>query len=393
MGARQDKTRRALGKRHVAEALFLVLSCLSGAGAMVMASPAAPQFAGAPLKAGGATAKAPPVMTFRFVAFGDYQGGSSSVDGSDVILTNLKKEAGLPAPSFYLNTGDIQTLKLFGGKFPHGMLYPARGNNDSNAFWASVSKCPTNWNYCSFPYLNSHFVLLYSGDNKDGPEAPKVQFPLKSAKPNCLEPIHQTDWFFCDLQKASNNPDVENIFVVVHVPPLAYGGYNSNEHELNVLGPIFNAHPKLRAVLSGHNHFYQRLLKKGVNYLVIGGAGARLSDPSTPPPAEVKEQARKFHFAIFDVDGSKVTLSAIGYDKQAGFSPIETVELSCKSDDKRKVPCKPPLGLRTDTCLGGRWVTGTCVPPKCPLGYKCCEPDLEDPSHCLKCVKRTQPCP
>jgi hypothetical protein len=387
MGARQ-----AMGNRHVAEALVLVMACLSLAGAKVMAFPAAPPSAGAPMTASCATVKAPPVKSFRFVAFGDYQGEDP------VILNNLKKEAGLPAPSFYLNTGDIATLGLFGGKFPYGKLYPARGNNDDLAFWETVYPLakPAK-NYYSFTYLNSHFVFLYSGTGATADI--KKLFPAKSPKPNCLKPISQTDWFSCDLQQASKDPAVENIFVVLHVPPLTYAvppGYGPNPDELKVLGPIFNEHPKLRAVMSGHNHFYQRLLRNGINYLVIGGAGAPLYTPSQLQPAEVKKQAKKYHFAIFDVDGSKVTLSAIGYDNQI-FAPIETVELSCKSCDKRKVPCKPPLGYRTDTCVGGRWVAGNCepkgVPTKCTSGYRCCEPVTIKPEFCYKCVKATQACP
>lgn len=285
---------------------------------------ARPTTADATIQEGASTKQDPPpslapVKTFRFVAFGDYQGGNEK------ILMNLKTQTGEPKPSFYLNTGDIQqwpTKKTFEHGFPYGKLYPARGNNDGTEFWNTINPFPkSKLNRYSFDYLNSHFVVLYSYD----------ALPLKSKKPNCLKPSSQTDWLDCDLKKASSDPNIKNIFVVLHEPPLTYGGpgtHPGNSTELSVFGPIFKEHAKIKAVLSGHNHFYQRLKQNGINYLVIGGAGAPLYSLMDKPPSSVKKQAAKYHFAIFDVSGNKVTMKVIGYDSTTDkFNPIETTQL------------------------------------------------------------------
>jgi hypothetical protein len=282
----------------------------------------APMSADATIKEGESAKQDPsltPVKSFRFVAFGDYQGGNEK------ILMNLKAQTGKPTPSFYLNTGDIQkwpTNKTFANGFPYGKLYPARGNNDGTEFWKSINPCPkSKLNRCSFSYLNSHFVILDSSD----------KIPLRSEKPNCLKPSNQTDWLDCDLKKASKDTSIKNIFVVLHEPPLTYGGpgaHPGNSTELSVFEPIFKENAKIKAVLSGHNHFYQRLKQNGINYFVIGGAGAPLYPLTDKPPSSVQKQAKKYHYAIFDVSGSKVTVKVIGYDdKTDKFAPIESAEL------------------------------------------------------------------
>jgi hypothetical protein len=63
-------------------------------------------------------------------------------------------------------------------------------------------------------------------------------------------------------------------------------------------------------------------------YFVIGGAGAPLYPLTDKPPSSVQKQAKKYHYAIFDVSGSKVTVKVIGYDdKTDKFAPIESAEL------------------------------------------------------------------
>lgn len=307
---------------------------------------------------------------FKFIAFGDYQGGGSQQGGSDVVLQNIVPKIG-EKPKFYINTGDIADLAYI--NYLKGvLLYPAKGNNDDN-IWASIYPLPKPIkDYYAFNYGNTHFAMLYSGthDNPNDDANTQKQFPVKSANPNCRNPANQTDWFYCDLESVRNKNTIQNIFVVLHKPPLSFGGYGSNPIESQVLTPIFKTHPKLRAVLSGHNHFYQRLLKDDINYLVIGGAGAPLYDPDPNFHTEVKKQAKQFHYVVFDVDGSKVSFSTLGYniDKKV-FSSIDKGDLSCKQGETQNQYCnvngRP--GFRILTCANGKWMpVGPCI-PKFPI--------------------------
>jgi hypothetical protein len=156
----------------------------------------------------------------------------------------------------------------------------------------------------------------------------------------------------------------------MHKPPLTYDGpYPKNDKALAVLGPIFEKQPKLRAVLSGHNHFYQRMRRNGVNYMVIGGGGAGLYSFAGDSSDEVKKRASLHHFAVFDVDGSQVNLKVIGYDNTLHkfiSLPLDVVSLSCKSGQMLKMPC--PFGIRIDACVNGSWVPGKCLKIPCPAG-------------------------
>jgi hypothetical protein len=283
----------------------------------------------------------PPVFLFpkkfRFVAFGDYQGGT------DVILKNL--ETSPVKPDFYVNTGDIATDQFNGfdrtNKLLYGKkLYPAKGNND-DGIWGNIYPLTgQSKDYYSFRYGNTHFVMLYSGAG----DSPATQFPPKSPNPNCQTPANQTDWLDCELEKVRNDAAIDNIIVVLHAPPLTFGGnhpssHNNPDSEYQRLVPILKTHPKLRAVLSGHNHFYQRLIKDNIHFFVIGGAGASLVPIPVSSP-EIQNQASQYHFAIFDIDGSKVTVSVVGYiAKMQGFKTIETLDLGCITG-VRKILCQ-----------------------------------------------------
>ena len=185
-----------------------------------------------------------PIKKFRFVAFGDYQGGLSAypADGTDAIMKNLDKQAGLPVPSFYVNTGDIATFAAF-NTFPHGKnsLYPARGNNDSDSFWSSTYPltAPVKNKY-SVTLNNSRFIFLDTT-----PSNWETLFPPKSKTLNCkVPPTTQTDWLACELKQANDSAAIDNIFVVMHKPPVTYDGpYPKNDKALAVLGPILRSSP------------------------------------------------------------------------------------------------------------------------------------------------------
>lgn len=302
---------------------------------------------------------------FQFIAFGDYQGGQKKPGGSDIVLQNIVPKIG-EKPKFYINTGDIAD-PVYINYLKGVLLYPARGNNDSDTFWESIYPLPKPIkNYYSFNYGNTHFVMLNSS----------IEFTPKNPNPNCriIEALNnQTDWVYCDLENIKNNSTISNIFVVLHAPPLTFGGagaYSSRSDELSNLVPIFKKHPKLRAVLSGHNHFYQRLLKDDINYLVIGGAGAPLYNPDPSFHAEVKKQAKQFHYVVFDVDGSKVSFSTLGYDTDKKvFSSIDKGDLSCKQGETQNQYCNANgrPGFRILTCANGKWMpVGPCI-PKFPI--------------------------
>ena len=285
---------------------------------------------------------------FRFVAFGDYQCGEPG------LLQKLLSQTGPALPHFFVSTGDMIDSysgcnwdSFFGSAnfLSQGALYPALGNNDPIPDWLDLFAFPGSVSasrpYYAFTYSNTRFLFLYSGP-ADTLAAGQKLFPPRSANVDCAQPATQTDWVSCELRAAGQSAAIRNVVVVLHMPPYTYpqpggGTHLSNQDEQQNLVPLLESAPKVRLVLAGHNHFYQRILKsypiphKGkVHYLVIGGGGASLYNPTTSPASfpEIKKQQRDFHFVSVEVSGTTLSIQVKAYRSVTQqFSVIETFQL------------------------------------------------------------------
>ena len=66
-------------------------------------------------------------------------------------------------------------------------------------------------------------------------------------------------------------------------------------------------------VLSGHYHHYERLIKKGITYIVSGGGSSTLYVQGDSLP-ESNVYARKSHFVILEIFSDQINLNAISSD-------------------------------------------------------------------------------
>jgi predicted phosphodiesterase len=90
----------------------------------------------------------------------------------------------------------------------------------------------------------------------------------------------QANWFDAELEKASDNSQIKQIFVAMHHPPFSTGEAGCDPQ----LGPFFearvNKYPKIKIIFAGHCHLYQRFEvkteEKKINYIVSGGGGGVL---------------------------------------------------------------------------------------------------------------------
>lgn len=92
-----------------------------------------------------------------------------------------------------------------------------------------------------------------------------------------------------------------------------------------------NPHQTVDLAFSGHNHFYERSLWDGVNYIVTGGGGAPFHNPfrnpnrNTPPEGGREKAAQEFHHCILEpVSATDMRLIVWGEDP---VNPIEDVIL------------------------------------------------------------------
>ena len=86
------------------------------------------------------------------------------------------------------------------------------------------------------------------------------------------------------VRTASADPTLSWRFVLLHRPMFSWSNHRPRKYYpgdvKEELHRLFRDHA-VHAVLSGHNHCYERFEKEGVTYLTLGGGGSPLYDPYT----------------------------------------------------------------------------------------------------------------
>jgi Calcineurin-like phosphoesterase len=184
-----------------------------------------------------------------------------------------------------------------------------------------------NYMYYSFDFMHSHFVVLRV--NTD-------YYNLVECPGGCGDEAdydkyyyrHQLDWLRYDLREASDKASTQSIFVLLHAPLIT----SSWGHAANTSWPTllqeFSRNPKVKLVISGHNHVYERSYpvfaspdnpagmrddRRGTVYLVTGGGGSAVHGFNSLGSLTAKATT-DFHYLRIKVKGSSVQVQAIGLD-------------------------------------------------------------------------------
>lgn len=145
-------------------------------------------------------------------------------------------------------------------------LYLARGNHDGNdpaseEVFRENFRYPGDQFYTSFTSNHSVFLIL----------------DTESADATWAIAGNQLSWLQNQLDSATANMDINNIFIIMHHPLYPQGMHHGeilkNADELHAL---FLSHPKVRAVFAGHDHIFNRYIRDGLNYITTGGGGGQL---------------------------------------------------------------------------------------------------------------------
>jgi predicted phosphodiesterase len=124
---------------------------------------------------------------------------------------------------------------------------------------------------------------------------------------------------FLDAELASPASQQADFRVVVfHHPPYSNlwsdPGYNGHPYQRSAWVPLFEEHG-VDLVINGHAHCYERAVKSGVVYLVVGGAGGRLDTVASGTPWPFFVVARGVHhYAILDVEPGHLSWTAYTLD-------------------------------------------------------------------------------
>jgi len=119
----------------------------------------------------------------------------------------------------------------------------------------------------------------------------------------------QIEWLENELAKDSSEWKV----CFFHHPPYSSGGkHGSNKQLRDILEPIFVRYG-VNVVLTGHDHFYERLKpQKGIYYFVSGAAGKlREGNVKVNSPLTAKAFDTDLHFMIAEIAGDQLYFQAI----------------------------------------------------------------------------------
>jgi len=209
---------------------------------------------------------------WSFVAFGDVRNGYGIYAHFASTISKLE-----PTPKFAICLGDIvlrggneavwenfwRRSKPLTDKMP---LYFARGNHEENdeasnlVFSEQTGILPDRF-YYSFSWSSSFFIILDS---------------FIKGEENSIG-TRQFKWLNTQLDSVSALSQIMNVFVFLHHPVFPQGKYrNTNMNNAEEVHNLFKLHPKIKAVIVGHDHLFNKYIKDDITYITSGGGGSPL---------------------------------------------------------------------------------------------------------------------
>jgi 3',5'-cyclic AMP phosphodiesterase CpdA len=252
-----------------------------------------------------------PAATTRFIAFGD--GGSGSPEQYQLgrQMEHARKITGFDTALMLgdnlYQRGDIRVAKSnfeqpYADLLKAGVkFYPALGNHDLH----------TNDGLDEIAYFKmpGHWYSVQKG--------PLEFFLVDSARPHVNE--QQMTWLYTALSSSTARWKI----LAMHLPiySSAHDTWNSLNWWLNIfLEPLLVKY-RVSVVLSGHDHYYERIKpQRGIYYFISGGGGAEVR------PVKPKEFSNcafsTYHFLLFEWGENKVWFQAIDLRGQVFDSGI-----------------------------------------------------------------------
>ena len=235
--------------------------------------------------------------SLKFAVMGDTGTGSSKQQ--EVANKMVQYYSAFPY-EFVLMLGDNmyggESAKDYETKFsePYKLLlnkqvkfYAALGNHDQN-----LQK-----NYVNFNMNGKEYYRIKKGN---------VAFYALNS--NYMDK-KQVQWLNDELAKDTSEWKV----AFMHHPPYSSGGKHGSDAQLReIIEPIFVKYG-VNVVLTGHDHFYERVKpQKGIHYFVSGAAGKlRSGDLKDGSPLTAKGYDRDLSFMLIEVDDKQMHFQAI----------------------------------------------------------------------------------
>jgi hypothetical protein len=178
-------------------------------------------------------------------------------------------------------------------------FYAALGNHDD----------PNQRNYKQFNMNGERYYTF-----KPSPTSNVRFFALDS---NYMDP-KQLEWFEKEL--AGSGSDWKIAFF--HHPPYASGQHGSDQILRGHLEPLFIKHG-VNVVLTGHEHFYERIKpQKGVQYFVMGNSAKLRQGDIDPTGLTAVGYDAGYGFMLVEIDGDNMHFAALNQRGQTVDSGV-----------------------------------------------------------------------
>jgi len=117
--------------------------------------------------------------------------------------------------------------------------------------------------------------------------------------------------------------------VSIHQPPYTAGLHAPDTTQQRLMVPLFRKHG-VSLVLSGHNHSYERIVNRGITYIVSGGGGAQVY-PCVRLPAGLAKCTPQYNFLEVDATAAAIAVRAVRRDG----STLESVSVPVRTPSGR----------------------------------------------------------
>ncbi len=144
--------------------------------------------------------------------------------------------------------------------------------------------------YWSFDYGPAHFVVVDQYTNYDPGST-------------------QFTWIENDLASTTKSWK----FIYLHEPGWSAGGGHSNNSDVqNYIQPLCEQYD-VSIVFGGHNHYYARAVKNGIQHITTGGGGAPLHQPNNNY-GNIVTTSMSHHFCKIEIEGDSLNFKAVKTD-------------------------------------------------------------------------------
>ncbi len=220
-------------------------------------------------------------------------------------------------PAFIVNTGDLVSVgsdaaewrafhadnrPIFAKGIPY---YPGLGNHE---YASDPAQGLANY-FAFFPHLKGRkwyevrfppvlVAVLDSNFGRLGEE----------------EAREQDRWLAGLLAAAEGDAAIRHVILCCHHAPYTNSDVHPDSKQVQARFAARRT-PKVKALVSGHVHSYERFLKEGVQYVVSGGGGAPLTSVDTDRPKHRDEfrggAYRGFHYLRFTLEGGRLRCDVV----------------------------------------------------------------------------------